>query len=159
MREIAKYIYFLSHRCWNCPTCVIFSTLNLQNQIYISKWNNSYNIALYCGMYSGLIFSHRSYNFFLPFTCLCLFFWCVVIPRFLPLWTLFSSFGALCLFLSGSLSCLLDLLLGSGSLVLVPWSWSPGPGCWSWSFNSGPLVPLALMLYCCLPGRWLHCIM
>ena len=131
-REIAKYIYFLSHRYWNwldSPTRVIFSTLNLQNQIYTSKWYNNYNIALRCGMYRGLIFLLRSSNFFLPFTCLCPFFWSVVIPRSLPLWTwLFSSLGALCLFLSGSLSCLLDLLLGSASpLVLVPWFLWPKP--------------------------------
>src|SRR6267154_5309796 len=122
-----------------------FSTLNLQNQIYTSKWYDNYNIALRCSMYRGLIFSLRSSNFFLPFTCLCPFFWSVVIPRSLPLWTwLFSSLGALCLFLSGSLFCLLDLLLGSASpLVLAPWSWSLGSGPWSWSFSSGPLVPLA----------------
>ena len=139
---------------------MIFSTLNLQNQIYTSKWYDNYNIALRCGMYRGLIFSLRSSNFFLPFTCLCPFFWSVVIPRSLPLWTwLFSSHGALCLFLSGSLSCLLDLLLGSASpLVLAPWSWSPGSGPWSWSFSSGPLVPLA-QASCSTAARWLHCIM
>ena len=86
-------------------------------------------------MYSALIFLLGSSNFFLPFTCLCPFFWSVVIPMSQPLWTwLSSSLGALFLFLSGSLSCLLDLLLGSGPLVLSPWSWS---------FSSGSLVPLA----------------
>ena len=133
LREIVKYIYFLSHRCWNwldSPTHTVFSTLNLRNQIYTSKWYDNYNIVLHCGMYSGLIFSLRSSNFFLPFTCLCLFFWSVVIPRSLPLWTwLFSSLGAL--------SVLVWVpVLPSGStnyclLVLAPWSWSslaPGPG-------------------------------
>ena len=127
-REIAKYIYFLSHRCWNwldSPTRVIFSALNLRNQIYTSKWYDNYNIALRCGMYSGLIFSLRSSNFFLLFTCLCPFFWSVVIPRSLPLWTwLFSSLGAL--------SVLAWVpVLPSGSTA--PWFWLPGPG-------PGPLV-------------------
>ena len=81
-------------RCWNwldSPTWVIFSTLNLPNQIYTSKWYDNYNIVLCCNMYSGLMFLLRSSKFFLPFTCLCLFFWSAVIPRSLPLWTLLFS--------------------------------------------------------------------
>ena len=60
-----------------------------------------------------------------------------------------GCFGALCLFLSGSLSCLLDLLHGSGPLVLASWSWSPGSGSlvlvpWFW--------PLVLVLQFWSPG-------
>ena len=73
-----------------------------QNQIYTSKWYNNYNIVLHCSMYRGLIFLLMPHHFpfgqvpssinsklffFLSFTCLCLFFWSVVIPRSLSLWT------------------------------------------------------------------------
>ena len=135
-REIAKYIYFLSHRCWNWLDSlahVFFSTLNLRNQIYTSKWYNNYNIALHCSMYSRLIFLLRSSNFFLPFTCLCLFFRSVVIPRSLLLWTwLFSSLGTLSVLVwvpvlpSGSTApCF--WLPGPGPSVLVPWFLWPRP--------------------------------
>ena len=114
---------------------MIFSTLNLQNQIYTSKWYNNYNIALHCSTYSRLIFLLRSSNLFLPFTCLCPFFCSVVIPRSLPLWTwLFSSLGAL----SGLVWV---PVLPSGSNA--PWFWLPGPG---------PLWPLVLVLHFWSPG-------
>ena len=143
--SLTQMLELTGHR-WILPHALFF-TLNLWNQIYASKLYDNYNIALHCGMYSRLIFLLRSSNFFLPFTCLC------------PFSGLWSSQGLclsgpgcslvleLCLFLSGSLSCLLDLLpSGSGSLVLVLQFWSPG--------SSGP----GLMFYG-LPGRWLHCIM
>ena len=113
------------------PITVVFKCNDMHHNIMAI---NNYNIVLCCGMDSGLIFSLRSSNFFLPFTCLCLFIWSVVIQRSLPLWTwLFSSLGTLCLFLSGSLSCLLDLLVvlapgpGPGPSVLVPWFLWPRP--------------------------------
>ena len=117
-----------------------------QNQIYTSKWYDNYNIALRCGVYRGLIFSLTPHHFpfgqvpssvnsklffFLPFTCLCPFFWSVVIPRSLPLWTwLFWSSVSVLVWVpvlpSGSTAWFWSP--GSGSLVLVPWSWLPGPG-------------------------------
>ena len=39
LREIVKYIYFLSHKCWNSPTQVIFFDFEfVKNKIYPSKW-------------------------------------------------------------------------------------------------------------------------
>ena len=149
-REIVKYIYFL--------TQMLELTGFSRTCFFFPLW--IYEIKFTCQNGTTIIILHCTA------ACIADWFFCLEVLTssfpspasvcFSGLWSsqglCFSGPGCslvleLCLFLSGSLFCLLDLLPPvSGSQVLVLQFWSP--------CSSGP----GLMLYC-LHGRWLHCIM
>ena len=152
LREIAKYIYFLSHRCWNFPHKWFFPLW-----IYKIKFTHQNGMTIIILRCAAACIE----DWFFRLEVLTSSFPSPASVCFSGLW----SSQDFCLSGPGC-SLVLELCVCSClgpclafwiyCFVLVPWFWPLALVLQFWPpGSSGP----GFMLYCCLPGRWLHCIM